>query len=224
MPAAQRPTRGWRRSGRLGKLDRVLSVAVRLQPSEWLLAWREDTARLRLSVPSALRLRERVAVRIQLSGHSVSATVLGTVVSVQRHESDRRVELAPDPESLGAVRLLVAAARGEPVRFLQRTPRYLVTLPAVVSCDGLDLYMTASCISAGGCALRWSGPDPIVGRVLGLRLGAGSRTADLQGVVRWRTRFTSSWTVGVRFVDGSRARGHWEGFLTEAAKSGAPRA
>lgn len=201
----------------------MLSLTIRLQTSEWPSTWRQESARLFVAARSAPRLRERAAVHVHLSGQPAGVTVVGTVVSVHRHEGVYRVELALDADSLGAAHLLDAAARGELARLPQRPPRYLFTLPVVVNWAGADLYMTTRSISGGGCALRWSGPIPAVGRPLRLRLGAGLRAPELTGEVRWNAPAGAGSTVGVRFVGNGGAARAWGGVLAEAAKSGAPR-
>jgi hypothetical protein len=168
-------------------------------------------------------LGEKVAVRVQLFGQRVSATIVGTIVSVQRDDRQRRIELTPDDESLGAVHLLTAAARGEPVRYSERRRRYLIKLPVVVTLDGEQFLMTATSLSDGGCALRWWGPLPAIGQILRLQFGFGPRAPDLRGIVHWKKARSSRSAVGVRFeaVRGARA---WRKLLAELVKSRAPEA
>jgi PilZ domain len=196
----------------------MVSLSLVLEPDDLLSGWRPDSGRLLLPVPSAPRLQEKVAVRVQLEGRSAGATVRGTAVSIHRYGSLFRLELAPDLDSLGAVRLLVAAAKGELVEFPARPPRFLARLPVRVRANGAELLMTTSCISEGGCALRWSGPPPRVGDSLRLRIGAGSRAAEVEGVVAWRN---SASGAGIRFVTPGNA---WRALFAEAQHSGAPRA
>lgn len=197
-------------------------ISIRLQPSEWLSAWRQETGRLHLPVTSAPRPGQAIALRVQLSGQPVGATFTGSVRGVERQQSHHRIEVAPDAESLRAVGLLTAAARGEPVRFRERPLRFLARLPVVVTSNRTTHFMTATSISEGGCSLRWSGLLPSVGQALELRFGIGSRTADLRGVVRWRRLAPSSPAVGVRFGPKGVAAGAWACLLAEAVKAGAP--
>jgi hypothetical protein len=91
----------------------------------------------------------------------------------------------------------------------------------VVTWNGAVSFMTATSISEGGCALRWSGLLPPVGQVLDLRFGIGSRSADLRGVVRWRRVGSSSPAVGIRFGPKGAVAGTWTRILSEAVRSGA---
>ncbi len=200
------------------------SLSIRLDPQELLSGWRAETGRLLLPAAAVPRLQEKVAVRVRLAGHVGAVTVVGTVVSAHRHGARHRLELAPDPASLCAVQLLAAAARGDVPRLPQRPPRYLARLPVRVALGGRDLFMITSCISEGGCALRWSGPLPPVGEALRLRIGAGARSADLSGVVCWRTPPGAGATAGVRFVGSAGAASGWRALVAEAEAAGAPQA
>lgn len=199
----------------------MLHAAVSLEPSEMLGAFRPDTMRLLLRVPAALPLRQKAAVRIQLTGLPVGATVVGMVVSVHGEGAQHRVELAPDAASLPALRLLLAAARGESIPMLDRGPRYLAQVPVVVSCEGRAIYMTTFCVSEGGCGLRWSGPLPKVGQEVSVRLSGTARGPDIPGTVCWLASSGSSPTAGVRF-DAREAPGAWERMFADVARSGAP--
>lgn len=199
----------------------MFKTNVVLEPPEMLGAWRAETARLLLPTIAAPPVRQKAAVRIQLAGRPVAATVVGTVVSAHGDGRLHRIELAPDADSLGAVRLLLAAARGEPVPFLKRSMRYLVRLPVVVAAGGSDLYMTTYCISEGGCGLKWSGPLPSVGQELGIRLATGARVEGVRGTVCWLNPSGPSANAGVRLELGSTA-GAWGRMFAEVARSGAP--
>jgi len=197
----------------------MLTLSILIDPSELLAGLRQGGASLVLPAPITPRLRERVALRVCLAGQPSGATVLGTVVSVHRQAGSFRVELATDPASLGAVRLLAATARGEIHRFPQRAPRYLVKVPIVVSWNGRDLCMTMVSISQGGCGLRWSGPLPEVGQALRLRLAIGYRSAGIDGVLCWKTAAGASSSAGVRLVGTGGA--DWARAVAEAARTGA---
>jgi len=202
----------------------VETIAVRLSGRDWLAAWKADVGRMRVRAARPPRLRERVAVRVQLADPSpVSATLLGTVASLHRHDGHHHVDVVPDAESLNAIGMLCAAARGEPVRFLERHLRYLVKLPVMVSCDGAETYATTVSLSQGGCALRWAGALPRIGTTMRLRMGAGPGAAELRGVVCWRSSGGSSPIAGVRFVV-SGVPLAVRNLLAEAERAGAPKA
>jgi hypothetical protein len=192
--------------------------------SEWLAAWRPETGRLFLPAHPKPRLRETVAVKVEFADRPVGATVVGTVVSINRHMEPLRIEVAPDEESLRAVGLLTAAARGEAVRFRSRPPRHRVRLPVVVSYRGAGFFLNTTSASEAGCSLRWPGRLPAVGQRLFLRFGVGIRAVDLVGVVRWKRVSPSSPAVGLELeTEGATARG-WTSLRAEAVRSGTPEA
>lgn len=197
----------------------MVAFDVRLQPSEWLGAWKADASRLIVTTPSAPRLNDKVAVRIQLAKPSVRATVVGTVVSFHRQDKHHRIELALETESLDAARMLMAAAQGEPVTFRERPPRYLVKLPVLTSRGGASFYVTTMSVSSSGCSLRWPGMLPTMGEAVSLRF-RGSRSVEMRGVIRWRNAATS--TVGLRFVERAAGADAWRALLEEVKRSGAP--
>jgi hypothetical protein len=196
-----------------------IRVDVSLRPDELVAAWRGDSGRLLLSVPQPLRIQQRVVSRITLLGLGVAGTVTGRVVSSSRSGDAHRVEVAPDETRRLALKKLLSIARGEPVDYQNREPRFLVSLPAVVQGPGGNSYRTTFSISAKGCGLAWSGPVPAVGEPLQVRLGAGSRAPTFRSVVCW-TQSTPVPTVGVRFVEGPRSV--WASMLTDLEGSGAP--
>lgn len=195
-------------------------VDVTLRPDELVAAWRPDSGRLLLSVPQAIRLQQRVVSRITLVGLGVAGTVTGRALSSSRSGDVHRVELAPDDTRRAALLKLLAIARGEPVDYRNREPRFLASLPAVVQGPGGDSYRTTFSVSAKGCGLAWSGPVPAVGEPLHVRLGAGSRAATFRGVVCWTGLAGRLPTVGVRFEEGPR--GVWASMLQDVEGSGAP--
>jgi PilZ domain len=193
-------------------------ITLRLQPAAWLAAWREETGHIHLPVSAPPKVKQAVALRVLLAEPLVGATVTGSVLDVTREEALHRIEIEPDRQSLRAVGLLTAAARGEPVNFRERPLRLMTRLPVVVACNGVVSYMTATSISEGGCALRWSGAFPPVGQQLELRFGMGGAPARLRGAVRWIRSDPPA--VGVSFR--SKGGAAWASLLAEAVKAGAP--
>lgn len=198
----------------------VVSIDVLLRPDELLGAWRPDTRRLLLPTREPLRLDQCVAARITLVGLGVAATITGRVSSGSRHGHLHRIELVPDELRARALERLVSVARGQPVEYQTRAPRFVATLPVVVHGPAGSTYMTTFSVSASGCALAWSGSVPAVGAPIDVRLGAGNRAAIVRGVVCWAARSGRSNTVGVRFLAG--AKGAWEAMFTDVRLSGAP--
>jgi hypothetical protein len=198
----------------------VYPVDIRLRPDELIGAWRPDSRRLLLNTREPLRLQQRVAARITAVGLGVAATITGRVVSASRHGDLHRIELVPDEMRLRAVERLLSVARGEPVEYQARAPRFLASMPAVVHGPGGPTYMTTFSVSERGCGLAWTGPVPAVGLLMDVRIGAGNGAATFRSVVCWTAQSGRNATVGVRFVAG--AMNAWASLLTDARLSGAP--
>jgi len=178
----------------------VNGQVVRFTPEEWSSAWLPQSKRLLLPLPGKPGVRERVAVRLELAGHIVQATVLGSVTRLHRNGAALKAEVEPDPASLSAIALFDAAARGQAVRFRDRPRRWVAKLPvAVLGRNGAAVMITTN-VSPGGCSLRWSGAPPAVNQILRLRFGMGPRSTELDGSVRW-VRGGQATTVGIRFCD-----------------------
>jgi hypothetical protein len=198
----------------------VVSLDIPMRPDELVGAWRPDSRRLLLPTRERLRLQQRVAARISAVGRGVAATITGRVVSASPHGNLFRIELAPDETRLRAVERLLAVARGEAVNYQTRVPRFLATIPAVVTGPAGPTYMTTFSVSERGCGLAWSGPVPAVGVPVDVRLGAGTRATSFRSVVCWTAQSGRTSTVGVRFVAGPSSA--WAMMLTDVRLSGAP--
>ncbi len=200
----------------------VTVVDVPLSPDEFVAAWRPESRRLLLPMQVPPKLQQRVAARLTLLGPGVAATITGRVVSASRHGALHRVELAPDDARVAAVERLVAVARGEPVRYQKRMPRFLATVPVVIYGPAGPTFMTTFSVSENGCGVAWSGPVPVpqVGAPIDVRLGAGTKAAAFRSVVCWTAQAGRSATVGVRFLAGAKVA--WTMLLGDVKRSGAP--
>ena len=199
----------------------TFNASVLLEPGAMRDAWRVDTGRLLVHLPAAPRRGQRVALRVQLTGGRAAATVLCKAIGAHRHLAGFQVELAPEAEGAPALRMLLAAASGEPVRFVERQLRWLARLPVMVASGGGMTYMHTFSVAESGCGLSWSGPRPAVGQPVLLRFGV-SRGVEVAGVIRWVSGGGGSVTAGVEI--GSEVRGVWRSVLGEVARGGAPQA
>jgi hypothetical protein len=204
----------------------MIQYDVQLSSSELLGAWRPSTHRLSVDLHgSPPRLRDQVALRIRLADRAMVSTVVGPVVSLHQHGPNHRVEVAPADAGQRAVAMLLAAARGAPVHYHQRAPRYLARLPVVVATDGGgELLMTTFSISERGCGLSWSGPPPAIGKTLRLRLGPRTRQTDVWAVVRWAGHAGQGVKAGVGLLQDAPPPAAWSELFDSTARSGAPRA
>jgi hypothetical protein len=144
--------------------------------------------------------------------------VVGRAVGVERLADGARVEMAPDREYLGAIRLLCSAASGEPTPFRGRQLRYLVRLPMVVNWSGGRFLTDTVSISEDGCAVRWSTRLPTKGQVLDLTITTSGQAQVLRGVVCWSD---PGGRAGLRLLPMNGARALWHSLLAEAARAGA---
>ena len=200
----------------------VTIVNVPLSPDEFVAAWRPESRRLLLPMHAPPKLQQRVAARVTLLGSGLAATITGRVVSASRQGAIHRVELVPDDARVAAVERLVAVARGEPVRYQQRVPRFLATMPVVVYGPAGPTFMTTFSVSENGCGVAWSGPVPVpqVGAPIDVRLGAGTKAAAFRSVVCWTALAGRSASVGMRFLAGAKVA--WNMMLGDVKRSGAP--
>lgn len=202
----------------------MFTGVFRLEPAEMLASWEPGRQRLRLRGTAPPSAGARADLRLQIVGSPVAAKVAGEVVAVESDEDGPRFELAPEAESLRAIRMLIAAAKGETVPFLVRPPRYLVRLPATVSFpDARRILATAESVSEGGCGLAWSSEPPEVGQALRIRLEGGPRPAENLGAVCWSSFAPHAALTGIQFA-GAHPPGAWTALVAALARSGAPKA
>ncbi len=202
------------------------SVALNMEPAQFVAGWRPDAGTLFLPTLSEARVGDAVAVRIGIFGQTIRATLLGSIGLVRRvgrPSLPPGVELTLDKGSLPAASFLAAAARGERVTFRERAPRYLLERELLVVRDGQELPSQSVNVSEGGCAVSWTGPLPMVGEVLQLKVGGGLLTPRVRAVVCWNSLGgTLQRAAGLRVVATGRAARAWQRLAAEAARSGAP--
>ena len=201
------------------------SVALNLEAGQYLAGWRPDASALFLPALSDSRVGDEVAVRIGIFGQSIRATVFGSIGLVRRMGRPSLppgVELSLDKMSVPAARFLAAAAKGEKLTFRERAPRYVIGRRLIVSRDGSELQAQTLNVSEDGCALLWTGPLPMVGELVGLKLGDGFFAASGRAVVCWNAIGGAvPRAVGVRIEPGGRASKAWRAIAAEAARAGA---
>jgi len=204
------------------------SVAIHLEPTQFLSGWRQDQGTLFLPALSDARVGDEVAVRVGIFGQTIRATLLGTVGLVRRlgrPSLPPGVELTLDRASLPAAAFLATASRGERITFRERAPRFVLSRPMRLVRDGLEIQTDTLNLSEGGVAVGWGGPLPMVGEVLSVKLGRTILAPRARGVVCWNSLGGDARrAVGLRIVSGGRAGRAWRELAAEAARSGAPAA
>ncbi len=202
----------------------VQSVSVNLEPAQFLSGWRQESGALFLPTLSDSRVGQEVAVRIGIFGQTIRATLFGKVSVVRRvgrPSLPPGVELALDKTSLPAAQFLAMAARGEPVTFRERAPRYAVERAlTLVRPGGAVVSASTINVSDGGFSVAWPGDLPTVGEVLSLRLAGGLFGAVARAVVCWIADGTPR-SAGFGVVSEGRAGRAWKRLVAEVAASGA---
>jgi len=198
------------------------SVALHVEGAQYLTGWRPETGTLFLPALSEARVGQPVAVRVGLFGQSIRATLFGTVSLVRRVGRPALppgIDLTLDRMSLPAAHFLAMAARGEPVSYRERAPRYVVERQFLATRDGVEHETRTFNISEGGCAVSWPGPLPMVGEVVALRLSDGLFASSPRAVVCWNSVGGAiERCAGLRIVaEGRSARG-WRSVVASASR------
>jgi Tfp pilus assembly protein PilZ len=201
------------------------SVSLILEPAQFLASWREKAGTIFLPTLSESRVGDEVAVRVGIYGHSIRATLFGKVGLVRRVGRPALppgIDLQLERNSLAAAGFLAAAARGEQVTFKERPPRYAVERLLVVERNGVAREVTTVNVAEGGAAVRWTGPLPLVGDELLVKLKDGFFSRTLEAIVCWnQPGADDDRTVGLKVNTDGRAGRAWHKMVEGVARSGA---
>jgi Tfp pilus assembly protein PilZ len=204
---------------------KIHSVALNLDPAQYLSGWRAGPGTLFLPAVSEARVGDHVAARVGLFGQVIRATVFGQVALVRRVGRPALppgVELNLDRTSLPAARFLALAARGAAIPFRERAPRFLAARPLRLVRDGVEQPAMTLNVSEGGSALSWSGALPLVGEVLSAKVGEGLFAAGVRLVVCWNAPGGAlERSVGLRVVAEGRGARAWRSLVAEAERTSA---
>jgi len=200
----------------------VHSVSVNVEPEQYLAGWRAEAGCLFIPALSEARVGEQAAVRVGIYGQSIRATLFGRISLVRRIGRPALppgVELQLDRGSIAAAGFLAMAARGEPVTFREREPRYAAERRLTVEHAGTPFEAVTLNVSEGGCSVRWPGQLPLVGDLVLLRLGEGLFGSTAKAVVCWNQPGGSTErSVGLRVVAQGFGGRAWRGLVKELAK------
>ncbi len=205
---------------------KVKSEAVHIEPERYLDGWRPETGTLFLPVLTDARVGDEAIVRVGIVGQTIRATLFGKVALVRRVGRPALppgVELRLDKGSVPAAAFLAMSARGEPVLFRDRLPRYAVEKPLHLEWRSAEYDVVTLNVSGGGCAVRWPNQLPSVGDMVSVRIGNGFLAPTARAVVCWTQPGAGGVerSVGVRLIVEGRAARIWRTFVDEIAKSGA---
>jgi PilZ domain len=202
---------------------RTHSVALEIEAAQFLAGWHPESGAVFLPALGDAHVGEEVVARIAIAGQELRASLFGTITLVRRRGRPSLppgVEVVLDPASLPAARFLALAARGEPVTFKERPLRYLFARTVVVRWSGSERQCVTHNISEAGCAIGWTGPLPVPGDVMSVRLNDGlfPRTSD--AVVCWTAAAgPPEPLVGLHLVPGGRAARVWRSIVGAVARS-----
>ncbi|HEX9242171.1 MAG TPA: PilZ domain-containing protein [Anaeromyxobacter sp.] len=201
------------------------SVSVVIEPAQYLASWREKNGTVFLPVLSDTRVGDEVAVRVGILGHAIRATLSGRVALVRRMGRPSLppgIDLQLERNSLAAAYFLAAAARGVPVPFQERAPRWVAELPLAIERGGAKVEVMTLNLSEGGCAVRWPGQLPLVGDELAVRLKEGLFPLVLRSVVCWNLPGSDrDRSVGLKILPDGRAARAWKKLVDGVGRSGA---
>ncbi len=201
------------------------SVALNLEAGQYLSGWRAEAGTLFLPTLSDSRVGDEAAIRIGIFGRTIRATVFGKISLVRRlgrPSLPPGVELSLDRASVPAANFLATAARGEPVSFRERAPRYLHERTLAVIAGADPVQVSTLNVSEGGCLLAWPGEPPRAGEVVALKLADGFFAPTIRAVVCWSgPGGAGQKTVGLRVVAEGRGGRAWRGVVDSVARSGA---
>jgi hypothetical protein len=200
-----------------------LPEAVELKPDEYLSGWDPLTSRLFLSALSGAPLGLRLAIRVTIQGTGIGATVVGPVIAV-RHASRAGLPpggyLALPGRAAGAATYLAKVARGMPVDFNERDPRFAVAWGVTLAGQPGPLAAFTQNVSAEGCALAWRGTPVEAGSRVTLRRHR-LLAPPLSARVCWSAIEGGIATAGLHLEDAGRGARDWRAALAREVRQGA---
>jgi len=204
----------------------VKSEAVHIEAERYLDGWRPETGTLFLPALTDARVGDEAIVRVGIVGQTIRATLFGKVALVRRVGRPALppgVELRLDKGSVPAAAFLAMSARGEPVSFRDRVPRYAVERPLRIEHRQVAMDVVTLNVSEGGLAVRWVNQLPAVGEMVSIRIGSGFLAPTARAVVCWTQPGAGGVerSIGLRLIIEGRAARIWRSLVTENARSGA---
>jgi hypothetical protein len=204
----------------------VKSEAVHIEAERYLDGWRPEAGTLFLPALTDARVGDEAVVRVGIVGRTIRATLFGKVALVRRVGRPALppgVELKLDRGSVPAAAFLAMSARGEPVSFKDREPRYAVERPLKIELRQAIHEVVTLNVSEGGCAVRWANQLPSVGEMVAMKIGTGFLAPTARAVVCWTQPGAGGVerSIGLRLIVEGRAARVWRGVVAEIARSGA---
>jgi len=202
----------------------TLATSLNLWPEEYLEGWEPERSRLFLPALAGTELGTHTAVRISIRGTGIAATVDGPVVGARRIGSSALVPgvfLALAGRGASAASYLERVARGQPVDFNERDPRYSVSWRVGLRHGKWRLQARTLNVSHEGCSVTWPGPPPTVGDPIHIWIRA-LLGPTLAAEVCWAGTAPGGGTAGLRLKILGRSGRKWRSAVDRAAEAGAP--
>lgn len=201
------------------------ATILNLWPEEYLEGWDPGASRLFLPALAETPLGTHAAIRITIRGTGIAATVTGPIVAARRIGSSALVPgvvLGVEGRGAAAAAYLERVARGQPVEWNERDPRYAVAWRLLITGDRGRFWATTINVSQEGCSVTWPGPTLKVGQEIRVRTGALFAPTLLASVCWAGEPEHATRSAGLRLVLGGRAGRRWRTAVEQAALSGAP--
>jgi len=203
---------------------RGLPSALQFWPEEYLAGWEPADSRLFLPSLASVPLGTQVLLRITIRGTGIGATVSGPIIAVRRAQGASLIPgayLSLRGRAAGAGRYLERVARGLPVDFNERDPRFAVSWSVTLAGEWGRYPATTENVSSEGCSLRWQGPAVEVGRKV-LVKRPGLFAPRLPARVCWSAITGGVSSAGLRLEAAGRGVERWRSALDREVKRGAP--
>lgn len=202
----------------------ALASTMQLWPEEYIDGWDPGTSRLFLPTMAETPLGTFASIRITIRGTGIGATVTGPVVAARRIGGSALVPgvfLGLEGRAASAADYLERVARGQPVSFHERDPRYAVAWRLALSSERGRFWATTVNVSGEGCLVTWPGPALSVGEAIGVRIKA-LFAPTLRAAVCWSDGADAmARTAGLRLTVLGRAGRKWRSAVEKAADDGA---
>ena len=201
------------------------AAVLNMWPEEYLDGWDAPGSRLFLPALAETPLGTHAVVRITIRGTGIAATVTGPIVAVRRIGGSALVPgvfLGLDGRGAAAAAYLDRVARGQPVDWTERDPRYAVAWRLVITGGRGRFRATTVNVSQVGCSVTWPGPALAVGD--GVLLGTSALFGPtMMASVCWAGEPAgAARSAGLRLVPRGRAGRKWRSAVEHAALGGAP--
>lgn len=201
------------------------ATILNLWPEEYLEGWDAPSSRLFLPALAETPLGTHAVVRIAIRGTGIAATVNGPIVAARRIGGSALVPgvfLGLEGRGAAAAAYLERVAKGQPVDWNERDPRYAVAWRLVITGGRGRFWATTVNVSQDGCSVTWPGPTLAVGDEIRVGTSALFGPSMLASVCWAGDPQRAARSAGLRLLLKGRAGRKWRSAVEHAALGGAP--